>query len=59
MAQGPKSERITWKRVEPIVPDPDAKTVTLRKGRTNLMVLHCTDENYEQVLGWVQMRIDG
>ena len=54
MAQGPKSERITWKRVEEIVPDPQAKTITLRKGRTDLMVLHCTEENYEQVLTWVQ-----
>ena len=54
MAQGPKSERITWKRVEKSVPDPQAKTITLRKGRTELMVLHCTEENYEQVLTWVQ-----
>ena len=54
MAQGPKSERITWKRIEKLVPDPQAKTVTLRKGRTDLMVLHCTEENYEQVLTWVQ-----
>ena len=54
MAQGPKSERITWKRIEKFVPDPQAKTITLRKGRTDLMVLHCTEENYEQVLTWVQ-----
>jgi len=54
MAQGPKSERITWKRVEKSVPDPQAKTITLRKGRTDLMVLHCTEENYEQVLTRVQ-----
>jgi Ca2+/Na+ antiporter len=54
MAQGPKSERITWKRIEKLVPDPQAKTITLRKGRTDLMVLHCTEENYEQVLAWVQ-----
>ena len=54
MAQGPKSKRITWKRVEAFVPDPQANTITLRKGRTDLMVLHCTEENYEQVLTWVQ-----
>ena len=54
MAQGPKSERITWKRIEKLVPDPQAKTVTLRKGRTDLMVLYCTEENFEQVLTWVQ-----
>lgn len=54
MAQGPKSERITWKRIEKSAPDPQAKTVTLRKGRTDLMVLYCTEENYEQVLAWVQ-----
>ena len=54
MAQGPKSERITWKRIEKFVPDPQARTITLRKGRTDLMVLHCTGENYEQVLTWVQ-----
>ena len=54
MAQGPKSERITWKRVEKTVTDPQAKTITLRKGRTDLMVLHCTEENYEQALTWVQ-----
>jgi len=54
MAQGPKSQRITWKRIEKFVPDPQAKTITLRKGRTDLMVLHCTEENYEQVLTRVQ-----
>lgn len=54
MVQGPKSERVTWKRVKKIMPDPQTRTVTLRKGRTDLMVLHCTDENYEQVLAWVQ-----
>ena len=54
MAQGPKSERITWKRVQKIVPDPQAKSVTLRKGRTDLMLLHCTEENYAQVLAWIQ-----
>jgi len=54
MAQGPKSERITWKRVEKFVPDAQANTITLRKGRTDLMVLYCTQENYEQVLTWVQ-----
>jgi hypothetical protein len=54
MAQGPKSERITWKRIEKFAPDPQAKTISLRKGRTDLMVLHCTEENYEQVLTWVQ-----
>jgi vacuolar-type H+-ATPase subunit I/STV1 len=54
MAQGPKSERITWKRVGKVMPDPQAKTVTLRKGRTDLMVIHCTEENYAQVLAWIQ-----
>lgn len=54
MAQGPKSERITWKRVEKFVPDPQAKTITLRKGRTDLMLIHCTEDNYEQVLARVQ-----
>lgn len=54
MAEGPKSERITWKRVEKVVPNPQTKTVTLRKGRTDLMVLHCTEENYERVLDWAQ-----
>ena len=54
MAQGSKSERVTWKRVQEFVPDPQAKTITLRKGRTDLIDLHCTKENYEQVLTWVQ-----
>jgi hypothetical protein len=54
MAQGPKSERVTWKRVQESVPDPEAKTITLRKGRADMMVIHCTEENYEQVLAWVQ-----
>ena len=57
MAQGPKSERTTWKRVQEVVPDPQARTITLRKGRAGLTVLHCTDENYEQVLNWVQARV--
>jgi len=57
MAQGPKSERITWKRIERFVPDPQAKTIALRKGRTDLMVLHCTQDNYEQVLTWVQTHV--
>ncbi len=54
MAQGPKSERVTWKRAQESVPDPEARTITLRKGRTDVMVIHCTEENYEQVLTWVQ-----
>jgi len=57
MAQGPKSERITWDRIEKSVPDPLAKTIILRKGRTDLMILHCTGENYEQVLTWVQTHV--
>ena len=59
MAQGSKSERVTWKRVQEFVPDPQAKTITLRKGRTDLIVLHCTEENYEQVLTWVQAHVEG
>jgi len=59
MAQGPKSERITWKRVQKVVPDPQAMTITLRKGRTDLMVLHCTEENYAQVSAWVQSHAGG
>ena len=58
MAQGPKSERVTWKRVEKFLPDPEARTLTLRKGRTELMVLHCTEENYDQALTWVQMHVE-
>jgi len=58
MAQGPKSERITWKRVETVIPSPDTKTVTLRKGRTDLMVLHCTEENSEQILEWARAKVD-
>ncbi|GAB4534599.1 MAG: hypothetical protein Kow0063_17840 [Anaerolineae bacterium] len=59
MAQGPKSERITWKRIDRFVPDPQGKMITLRKARTDLMVLHCTEENYEQVLSWVQAHVGG
>lgn len=59
MAQGPKSARVTWKRVEKIVPDPEGKSVILRKGRTDLMVLHCTEENYEQVLNWARFHTGG
>ena len=54
MAQGPKSERVTWKRAQEFAPDSQAKTITLRKGRTDLIDIHCTEENYEQVLTWVQ-----
>lgn len=54
MAQGPQSTRITWKRVQKFVPDPQTQTITLRKGRTDLMIIHCTAENYAQVLAWVQ-----
>jgi hypothetical protein len=54
MAQGPKSEHVIWKRVQEAVPDPQARTITLRKGRADVMVLHCTEENYEQVLARVQ-----
>ena len=57
MAQGPKSERTTWKRVQEVVPDPQAKTITLRKGRADLTVIHCTEGNYEQVLTWVQAHV--
>jgi hypothetical protein len=59
MAQGPKSKQITWKRIERFVPDPQAKTITLRKGRADLMVLHCTEGNYEQILTWVQAHAGG
>jgi hypothetical protein len=54
MARGPTSERITWRRVEKFEPDPHARTIALRQGRTDLMVLHCTKENYEQILSRVQ-----
>ncbi len=54
MAQGPKSEHTTWKQIRDFVPDPQAQTITLRKGRADAMVLHCTQENYEHVLTWVQ-----
>ena len=54
ITQGPKSERVTWKHVQQFVSDPQAKTITLRKGRTDLIDIHCTEENYEQVLTWVQ-----
>jgi len=54
MAQGPKSERVTWKQLQESVPDPQAKTITLRKGRADVVVLHCTKANYERVLTWVQ-----
>ena len=59
MAQGPKSEQATWKRVQEVVPDPQAKTITLRKGRAGLTVLHCTEGNYERVLTWVQAHAAG
>jgi len=59
MAQGSKSEQVTWKRVQEFVPDPQAKTITLRKGRTDLIVLYCTEENYDQVLTWVQAHVEG
>ncbi|MBN1450294.1 MAG: hypothetical protein JW963_04695 [Anaerolineales bacterium] len=59
MAQGPKSERITWKRVQKVVPDPQAMTIILRKDRTDLMVLYCTEENYAQVLAWAQSHAGG
>jgi hypothetical protein len=54
MAQGPKSKHVTWQRVQESIPDPQAKTITLRKGHTGLIVLHCTEENYDPVLTWVQ-----
>jgi len=54
MAQGPKSVQMTWKQVQEFVPDPQAKTISLRKGRADWIVLHCTRENYEQVWAWVQ-----
>ena len=57
MAQGPQSAQTTWKRVQKFVPDPDAKTITLRKGHTDLAVLYCTQENYDQVLAWVQAHV--
>ena len=57
MAQGSKSERVTWERVQEFVPDPQAKTITLRKDRTDLIALCCTGENYEQVLTWVQAHV--
>ena len=59
MAQGPKSERTTWKRVQEVVPDPQAQTITLRRGHADLTILHCTEENYGQVLAWVQAHAAG
>jgi len=59
MAQGPKSVQMTWKQVQEFVPDPQAKTISLRKGRADWITLHCTKENYEQVLTWVQAHAEG
>jgi hypothetical protein len=59
MAQGPKSEHMTWKRVQEVVPDPQAQTITLRKSRADSTVIHCTEENYDRVLAWVQAHAAG
>ena len=57
ITQGPVSERVTWKRVEKVVPEPQTRTITLRKGRTDLMVIRCTEENFEHALSWVQAHV--
>lgn len=54
LATGPQSARLTWKRVESIAPDSQARTIGLRKDRTELLLLHCTEDNYEQVLARVE-----
>jgi hypothetical protein len=54
ITRGPVSERVTWKRVEKVVPEPQALTITLRKGRTDLMVIRCTEESFEPALSWAQ-----
>ena len=53
ITQGPQSERVAWEDVQTCVPDPQARTITLRKRRTDLMVIHCTEGTSESVHGWV------
>lgn len=47
---GPQADHIPWKQVQKVIADPQAMTITLRRQRTDLMVIYCTAENYEQVL---------
>ena len=57
MAQGPTSEHIAWSHVDDFTPDPNVRTITLRKGRKDSALLHCTKENYEDVLAWVKRHV--
>lgn len=57
ITRGPVSERVTWKRVQKVIPEPQARTITLRKGRTDLMVIRCTEENFEPALSWVRSHV--
>jgi len=57
LARGPKSIRVTWKQIQKYSADPQAKTISLRKGRTELLHIRCTDENYQQVLNWIKKHL--
>jgi len=50
LAQSPYAETVEWKIVDEIVPNSEQKTITLLKSRQPLMVVHCTEQNYVEVL---------
>lgn len=58
MAQGPQSAQLSWEMADGFLPDRQAKTITLRKGPEDLMVLFCSDENFEQVSSWIAAKLE-
>lgn len=55
---GPQSAGAAWKHIDTVVPDARARTITLRTGRTDSLVVHCTPKTYEQALAWVQAHVE-
>ena len=56
ITQGPTANRIPWEKVQTYTADAHSRTITLRQKRTDLMVVHCTPENFERVLAQIQTK---
>lgn len=50
LAQSRQRERVAWGEVDEVVPEPRSRSVILRRGNRPLMVVACTEDNYEEVL---------
>ncbi len=58
MTRDTKPERMQWSQIKKIHPDPKNNTIFLNENLDTSMPIYCTEENYRQVLEWIQTHIN-